>query len=379
MDATPIPLLDLEAQNAPLRDQIRVAMDRVIAKNAFVLGDETKSFEALAASLLGVEHAIAIRSGTDAQLIGMMALGIGPGDEVITTPFTFVATGECIARLGAQPVYVDIDPRTFLLDPALLERAITSRTKAIAPVHLYGQPVADEVFEIASRHGIPVIEDCAQAIGAHTAHGSVGGRGLFGWFSFYPTKNVGAFGDGGLLTTRDAAFAERVRTLRVHGMTARYHHELVGGNFRLDALQAAVLSVKLPHVTAYNTARRALADRYDAGLRARLGVKAEELVPLRRQAGHVYNQYVIRTPHRDALRAGLTERKIASEIYYPIPLHRQRGLASRSEASWSMPEADRAAAEVLALPIFPELGEARVDRVVEAVAAILESTTGARS
>jgi len=361
-------MLDLGPHNGPLLGAVREAFDRVFAKNAFVLGEEVSAFEREIGALLGVEHAIGCSSGTDAQLLAMMALGIGPGDEVVTTPFTFFATAGCISRLGARPVFVDIDPRTYNLDVSLVARALSPRTKAIIPVHLYGQPCdMAALAEVARPLGVPLLEDAAQSVFAATAQGMTGAIGLAGWLSFYPTKNLSAFGDAGLATTNDAALADRMRMLRNHGSKVRYHHEAVGGNFRLDGLQAAVLRVKLPHRGAGRGGRRknaALADR----LLAEAGIDPERLsTPVRVEPGHVYHQYVVRTPQRDALRAALTEARIGSEIYYPVPLHLQPCFADLGYGEGSFPVSERAAHEVLALPIFPELTAAQIERVVGAV------------
>ena len=370
----PIPLLDLKAQNAPLLTEIRVAMDRVIHKGAFILGEEVSRFEREIADHLGVEHAIGVSSGTDALLVALMALDIGPGDEVITTPFSFFATAGCIARLGAKPVFVDIDPRTYNLDVAGVGAALNPRTKAILPVHLYGQPAdLEALMQVSAALDVPILEDAAQAIGARAASGPIGGLGAFGCFSFFPSKNLGAFGDGGLVTTRDAARAEKVRKLRAHGGHPKYFQALIGGNFRLDALQAAVLSAKLPHLASWEAGRRTNAALYDC-LFGEAGLPKEVLqTPERVEAGHVYNQYVIRTPHRDALRKHLSDQKIGTEIYYPKPLHLQECFAYLGYREGQMPVAERASREVLALPIFPELGEARVRRVVDTVTSFLRS------
>lgn len=361
-------MLDLGPQNGPLLAEVREAFDRVMAKNAFVLGEEVVAFEREIGALLGIEHTVGCSSGTDAQLLAMMALGIGAGDEVITTPFTFFATAGCIARLGAVPVFVDVDPRTYNLDPTLLADAISPRTKAIVPVHLYGQPCdMPAILTTARAHGVPVLEDAAQSVQAACSLGMTGGVGLAGWLSFYPTKNLSAFGDAGLATTNDAELADRMRMLRNHGSKVRYHHEAVGGNFRLDGLQAAVLRVKLPHLTRWTEQRRQNAARYDR-LFAEAGLPAERFsTPARLESGHVYHQYVIRSNARDALRAHLSSEGIGSEIYYPVPLHLQPCFAALGHREGSFPVAERAAREVLALPIYPELSSAQMDRVVDAV------------
>lgn len=370
----PVPMLDLGPHNGPLLPAVREAFDRLFAKNAFVLGEEVAAFEREIAALLGVRHAIGASSGTDAQLLLMMAMGIGPGDEVVTTPFTFFATAGCIWRLGARPVFVDIDPRTYNLDPSLVAAALGPRTKAVAPVHLYGQPCdMAALTEISSAFEVPLIEDAAQSVFASTPLGMTGAIGLGGWLSFYPTKNLSAFGDAGLATTNDDALAERMRMLRNHGSKVRYHHEAVGGNFRIDALQAAVLRVKLPHLDGWTESRRKNAALYDL-LFAQLGLDPERFsTPARVEAGHVYHQYVVRTSERDALRAHLTECGIGSEVYYPVPLHLQPCFAALGHEEGRFPVAEKASREVLALPIYPELTQAQIERVVGAVARFFAS------
>ncbi len=370
----PIPMLDLGPHNGPLLPAVRVALDRLFAKNAFVLGEEVAAFEREIAALLEVKHAIGVSSGTDAQLLVLMALGIGPGDEVITTPFTFFATAGCISRLGARPVFVDIEPRTYNLDPARVAAAVTPRTKAIVPVHLYGQPCdMGSLLEVGRAHGLPLLEDAAQSVLARTPLGMTGSIGLAGWTSFYPTKNLSAFGDAGLVTTNDDALAERMRSLRVHGSRQRYFHEAIGGNFRIDAMQAAILRVKLPHLEGWTESRRTNAASYDR-LFAQAGLAPELFsTPERVEAGHVYHQYVVRTPRRDALRAHLAERSIGSEIYYPLPLHLQPCFADLGYGVGQLPVTERAAHEVLALPIYPELTQAQIERVVGAVVGFFET------
>jgi dTDP-4-amino-4,6-dideoxygalactose transaminase len=370
----PIPMLDLAAQNEPLLPAIREAFERVVASGHFILGEEVSAFEREVASHLGVAHAVGVSSGTDALIAALLALDIKPGCEVITTPFSFFATAGSIARVGATPVFVDIDPASFNLDPSKIEAAIGPRTRALMPVHLFGQPCAPEAIRaVAARRGLPIIEDAAQAIGAASSIGPVGALGAAGCFSFFPSKNLGAFGDAGLVTTEDAAFAERLRVLRAHGAKPRYHHAEIGGNFRLDALQAAILRVKLPRLAAWTAARRANAARYSA-LFAEAALSPDRLTPPREiEAGHVWNHYVIRTKRRDALRAHLSKQGIATEIYYPVPLSLQACFAALGYKEGSMPEAERASREALALPIFPELGEARLRRVAREVVAFLRT------
>lgn len=368
MSEAPIPLLDLAAQNTSLHAAIHEAIDRVIRSNAFILGAEVEALERELESALEIPHAIGVSSGTDALLAAMMALDIGPGDELITTPYSFFATAGCIARLGARPVFVDIDRDTFNLDLDRVRDAMGPKTKAILPVHLFGQPCDPMALSRLSLDTkIPIIEDAAQAIGAVSECGPIGGIGAIGCFSFFPSKNLGAFGDAGLCTTRDAKLAHKLRLLRSHGAEPKYFHQFIGGNFRLDALQAAVLRVKLPHLREWTEARRANAARYDRFFES--ASLAPDLLapPPRVEAGHIYHQYVVRTPHRDALKKHLGEREIGCEIYYPRPLHLQECFAYLGYTEGDFPEAERAARETLALPIFPELGDERLERVAETV------------
>ena len=370
--ADAIPLLDLAAQNGPLMPELRAAFERVAAGGHFILGPEVDDFERKIASYLGVKHAIGVSSGTDALLVALMALDLHPGDEVITSPFSFFATAGCVSRLGGVPVFVDIDPATFNLDVSKVERAITKKTKVILPVHLYGQPCAMAPLQaLACANNLPIIEDAAQAIGARTAIGPVGGLGALAAFSFFPSKNLGAFGDAGLVTTNDAALDARVRLLRAHGGKPKYYHAEIGGNFRLDALQAAILAVKLPHLDTWAQGRAQNAARYTAAFSA-AALPTETLrLPKHVEAGHVWNQYTIRTPRRDALKAHLVAQQIGHEVYYPVPLHRQQCFASLGYAEGAFPEAERASREALSLPVFPELGEARLARVVREVVGFL--------
>jgi dTDP-4-amino-4,6-dideoxygalactose transaminase len=373
-DAESIPLLDLAAQNHPLLPAFREAFERVATRGQFILGPEVESFERAIADHLGVKHAIGVSSGTDALLVALMALGVGPGDEVVTTPFSFFATAGCIARVGATPVFVDVDPATFNIDVSRVAGAITPRTRAIMPVHLFGQPCAmKELQAIACEHGLPIIEDAAQAIGARTAIGPVGGLGALAAFSFFPSKNLGAFGDAGLVTTNDAALAARVRLLRSHGAEPKYYNLEVGGNFRLDALQAAILAVKLPYLEGWARARAENARAYTEAFEA-AGLPPSVLsLPTAVEEGHVWNQYTLRTPRRDALRAHLASRGIGSEVYYPVPLHRQQCFAELGYSEGRFPEAERCAREAISLPIFPELGAARRARVAQEVISALQA------
>ena len=364
-----VPLLDLTAQYAPLRQDILAAITRVCDSQRFIMGPEVEALERELARMLETEHAIAVSSGTDAILAVLMALGIGPGHEVITPTFSFFATAGTVSRLGATPVFVDIDPATFNVDPAAVTAALTPRTRAILPVHLYGL-AADmaPIMETAARAGVPVIEDAAQAIGARYRSRQVGSFGLAACFSFFPSKNLGAFGDAGLVTTNDRALADEIRLLRNHGAEPKYYHSRIGGNFRLDAVQAAVLRVKAPHLPAWTDARRRNADRYrslfaDAGLGASVELPVEPA-----GSHHIYNQFVIRAPERDPLRDHLTARRIGTEIYYPVPFHRQACFADVPSSRGSFPVADRAAATALALPIFGELTADQQRHVVSSIA-----------
>ncbi len=362
----PVPLLDLEAQNAPLRVAIEAAIGSVIRSNAFIQGPEVASFEREVAQAIGVEHSIGVSSGTDALLVALMALDVAAGDEVITTPFSFFATAGVIHRVGAKPVFADIDPTTYNIDPERVREKISERTKAIIGVHLFGRP-----FDLAglakAAPGIPIIEDAAQAIGARTHDGgNVGAIGRMGCFSFFPSKNLGAFGDAGLVTTNDAELAEKMRRLRVHGSHPKYVHALVGGNFRLDTLQAAVLRVKLPHLSRFTEARRQNAARYER-LFAERGVT--QLVLPSIGDGHVVNQYTVRAKNRDALAARLSAEKIGHAIYYPLSLSLQECFGYLGHREGDFPESERACREVISLPIYPELGASKQQRVVDAIAA----------
>jgi dTDP-4-amino-4,6-dideoxygalactose transaminase len=370
-----VPLLDLQAQYAPIRDEILAAVTRVCDSQRFILGPEVEGVEAELSALIGVKHAVAVSSGTDALLVALMALGIGAGDEVITPAYSFFASAGAIVRLGARPVFVDIDPATFNADPAAVAAAATPRTKAILPVHLFGMSAdLDPILQAAGRARVPVIEDAAQAIGATYRGRPVGGIGALGCFSFFPSKNLGAFGDAGLVTTNDEALATRVRLLRAHGMEPKYYHHAVGGNFRMDALQAAVLRVKAPHLAGWTEARRANAARYralfgSAGLDGIVTLPAEP--PDRR---HIFNQFVIRAPERDGLKRHLDAQGIGSEIYYPVPFHLQPCFADLGYRRGAFPHAERAAAESLAIPIYGELTADQQERVVSAVAAFVRRT-----
>jgi dTDP-4-amino-4,6-dideoxygalactose transaminase len=364
-----VPLLDLKAQYAPLRDEIRAAMDRVCDSQHFILGPEVQALEEETAKFCGAAFAVGVSSGTDALLAALMAAGVGPGDEVITTAYSFFATAGTVARLGATPVFVDIERDTFNIDVRQVEAKITAKTKALLPVHLYGRCAdLDALLDLSRRRKLALIEDAAQAIGSTDARGrQAGTAGAMGCFSFFPTKNLGGFGDGGLITTNDPALAESLKVLRVHGMQPKYHHKVVGGNFRLDALQAAVLRVKLKHLPSWTAGRRANADRYRA-LFGKAGLESKVILPSD-VPGHINNQFVIRTERRDQLQAFLTEHKIGSEVYYPVPLHLQECFAGLGLRKGAFPVSEEMAATSLALPIYPELTAAQQGAVVDAVAA----------
>jgi dTDP-4-amino-4,6-dideoxygalactose transaminase len=368
MSVQKVPLLDLKAQYAPLQKDVIAAVTRVCDAQRFILGPEVEAFEREIEAFLRVPHAVGVSSGTDALLAALMALGVTTGDEVVTTPFSFFATAGSIARLGARPVFVDIDPNTYNIDPARIGAAATSRTKAILPVHLFGQ-AADmaPILEVAAKAAIPVIEDAAQAIGVEYRHQPVGGLGAIGCFSFFPSKNLGAFGDGGLVTTRDEQIAKRVRAIRQHGGEVKYHHDLVGGNFRLDALQAAVLRVKLPHLTGWTAGRQRNAQRY-AALFDRAGLTGIVTLPAKSaDSSHIYNQFVIRVPERDRLREHLQANGVGTEVYYPVPLHLQPCFRELGYPQGAFPAAEAVARETLALPIYGELTEEQQAWVVESI------------
>lgn len=363
----PIPLFTLTRQWEEIREDVHRALEGVFATQQFILGGEVAALERECAEALGVRRAIGVSSGTDALLVALMALEVGPGDEVITSPFTFFATAGVVHRLGAKPVFADISPVDYNLDPENVAAAITPRTRAIIPVHLYGQACDMDALRAAAGD-IPLVEDCCQAIATPFKGTMVGGIGRVGCFSFFPTKNLGAFGDGGLVTTNDEELAELLVDLRVHGMRPRYVHHTVGGNFRLDAMQAAILRVKLARLPRWLAARREGAAHYrelfrQAGLDDIVSLPVE--LPDR---GHTYHQFVVRVPRRDELRGFLAERGVGTEVYYPICLHQQECFAHLGLGSGSFPVSEQATAEVLALPVFPELLPEERERVVREMA-----------
>ena len=378
-----VPLLDLKAQYSAIKPEIDRAVAEVMEAQHFILGPQVQACEKAIAQYSRCAHGVGVSSGTDALLVCLMAEGIGPGDEIITTPYTFFATAGTIARVGAKPVFVDIEPATYNLNPAQIAAQITARTRAIIPVHLYGQMAEmDAVMQVARKHGIVVIEDAAQAIGAEYKGRRAGSIGDYGCFSFFPSKNLGAVGDGGMVVTNDAARAENLVRLRAHGSKPKYYHKVVGGNFRLDTLQAAVVTAKLSHLDDWTVCRQRNAARYDrlfaeSGLRvadssqcssngSRNGT-AQIFLPKVQAGRHIFNQYIVRTSRRDALKAALQEKGVGTEIYYPVPMHLQECFSSLGYRPGAFPESESAAQETLALPIYPELTEPQAQYVVQCV------------
>jgi dTDP-4-amino-4,6-dideoxygalactose transaminase len=366
--AVEVPLLDLKVQYRSIKAEVDEAIARVVEAQYFILGPEVAALETEVAAYTGVGHGIGMSSGTDALLAALMALDAGPGDDIIVPTYTFFATAGVVARLGATPVFVDIDPVTCNLLPEAVAAAVTPRTRAVIPVHLYGRMAdLDGLTGAVAGKGIAIIEDAAQAIGAFDARGrKAGSVGEMGCFSFFPSKNLGGFGDGGMTVTQDAETARRLKMLRMHGMEPKYYHAMVGGNFRLDALQAAVLRVKLRHLAAWTAGRRRNAVRYRE-LFAEAGLEGTVTLP-QDEPGHIYNQFVVRVPRRDELQAHLRGRGIGTEVYYPLALHRQECFAELGYAEGSLPNAEAAARETLALPIYPELTDEQLEHVVGAVA-----------
>ena len=372
-----VPLLDLNAHHEPLHSEIMAALEQTFRSNAFILGPDVGKLEERVAAYCQTKYGIGVTSGTDSLLLALMALGIGPEDEVITTPYSFFATAGVIVRLGAKPVFVDIDPHTYNIDPARISDAVTPKTKAIIPVHLYGQ-CADmaPIMELAQRHRLSIVEDAAQAIGSEYRDGRRAcSMGTIGCLSFFPSKNLGCLGDGGMAVTNDSELAERMRILRVHGSKPKYYHKMIGGNFRLDTIQATVLNVKLNYLDGWTKRRQENADRYtlafqESGLVQKQHVKLPEAVY--RSAGvkhyHIYNQFVLRVERRDALIEHLKKKGIGAEIYYPVPFHRQECFRYLGYKQGDFPESERAANETIAIPIYPELTSAQQTEVVEAIA-----------
>lgn len=361
----PIPLLDLKGQYAPIREEVRAVMDKVCDAQYFIGGPEVEACEHDVAAYSGCKHGIGMSSGTDALLCAMMAMNIGHGDEVIVPSFTFFATGGCVARLHAKPVFVDCDPHTYNTNAELIAEKITPRTKLIVPVHLFGQ-CADmtAIMKLAREKGIAVMEDSAQSIGA-THHGKPAcSMGDCGTLSFFPSKNLGCFGDGGMIVTNDDALARMCRLIRTHGSEPKYYHKIVGGNFRLDALQAAIVRVKLRHLDSWSRGRRANAERYDSLFAGCSSIRTPRVLDGNLS---IYNQYVIAVPRRDELRKHLSEQGIGTEIYYPVPLHLQECFAKLGGKRGDLPNCERAADEVLAIPIYPELKPAQQERIVQAI------------
>jgi dTDP-4-amino-4,6-dideoxygalactose transaminase len=376
-----VPLLDLQSQYRSLKSELDNALLTVAERQQFILGPEGERLERSMEEFLGVGHALGVSSGTDALLLALMALGIGPDDEVIVPAFSFFATAGVVSRLNARPVFVDIDPVSFNIDPDGVRRAISERTRAIVPVHLFGQSAdMDQLMAIAAEHGFPVVEDAAQEIGVQYRDGRrVGSIGRVGCFSFFPTKNLGGFGDGGLVTTDDDELYRLLRIMRVHGEVRKYHHSVVGGNFRLDELQAAVLSVKLPHLDSWSAARRRNADLYAEFFGRGGAAEGNVTLPeaIYRESGatdhHIYNQYVVRATRRDELREWLDRHEVGTAIYYPVPFHLQECFAYLGYREGELPVSERAAAEVLALPIYPELREEQIEYVVSTINEFYES------
>jgi len=369
---TKVPLLDLEAQYRPIRQEILDAITRVCDSQRFIQGPEVEALERELAETLEVADAVGVSSGTDALLVAMMALGIGAGDEVITSTYSFFATAGCIARLGAIPKLVDIDPITYNLSPAAVRAAMSPRTRAIVPVHLYGLCAdMDPLLAIAEETGVPIIEDACQAIGATYKGRQAGAMGRVGCFSFFPSKNLGAFGDGGLVTTQDVVLGREIRRLRNHGSETKYYHEEIGGNFRLDAMQAAVLRVKLPHLPAWTRLRRENAAKYRELLASRTADIGLPFEPDDRL--HIYNQFIVRVPNRDRVRQFLTEHGIGTEVYYPVPFHLQECFAGLGHSRGDFPEAEAAADSTLALPIYGELSSEQQRTVAQTLIEALDS------
>ena len=361
-----IPMVDLKTQYNSLRAEMDEALHKVFENTQFILGPNVQTLEQEIAAHLGVRHALSCASGTDALHLAIRAAGIGPGDEVITPTFTFIATAEAIRYVGATPVFVDIDPRTFNIDPQQVANAITDKTRALLPVHLFGQPAdMPALMDIAKQHKLLMIEDCAQSYGAKIKKTATGAIGLAGCHSFFPSKNLGCYGDGGLVTTNDDALAEKIRVLRNHGSKVRYHHDVIGYNSRLDEIQAAILRVKLRHIDEYNTNRYRVAQEYSKQLKDVVITPHEDGI-----GNHVYHQYTILSPRRDAIMQALAEKQIASAIYYPIPLHKQKAFGTEY-ANISLPVSEQVASECLSLPIYPELSMEQIHEITDTIKSAL--------
>lgn len=359
-----IPLVDLKAQYETIKDEINEAINEVLESQWFILGPNVAELEEKIADYCNVEYAIGIASGSDALLLSLMAIDIGPGDEVITTPFTFFATAGSVSRLGATPIFVDIDPKTYNIDPKLIEEKITEKTKAIIPVHLYGQCAdMDPILDIAAKHDLYVIEDAAQAIGAKYKNREAGSMGDLGCLSFFPTKNLGGYGDGGMILTNNENLAERLKVLRVHGSKPKYYHSVIGCNSRLDAIQAAILLVKFKCLDKWNEARRQNASTYDS-----LFSSTDVLTPYSEGFNyHIFNQYVIQVSDRDGLKAYLKEEGVGTEIYYPVPLHLQECYSDLGYSVGDIPVSEQTARQALALPVFPELNDEEQKQIVKLI------------
>jgi dTDP-4-amino-4,6-dideoxygalactose transaminase len=368
-----VPLLDLKAQYSTIRTEVEAAVAEIMESQHFILGPKVDQCEKAIANYSNSAHAVGVSSGSDALLACLMAEDIGLGDEVITTPYTFFATVGAITRLGAIPVFVDIDPTTYNLDASQIESKVTSKTRAIIPVHLYGQMAdMDSIMEVAGRSALVVIEDAAQAIGAESKGRRAGSVGHYGCFSFFPSKNLGAAGDGGMIVTNDAKRAEKLKCLRAHGSNPKYRHKIIGGNFRLDALQASIVTTKLRHLDRWTAARQRNARKYDqllaeSGLVNSSGDSSKVVLPAVATERHIFNQYVIRVSRRDHLQAALQQRGIGTEVYYPIPMHLQECFSYLGHGIGAYPESENAANETLALPIYPELSDTQLTYVVEAI------------
>lgn len=361
-----IPMVDLKEQYQTLKDEIDQGFAETFTNTSFILGPNVKTFESEVCDYLGAKHAISCASGTDALHLALVAAGIGEGDEVITSAFTFIATAEAIRYVGAIPVYVDIRPDTFNLDPALIEAAITDKTRAILPVHLFGQPAdMDAIMALASKHNLKIIEDCAQSFGADSNGTMTGTLGLAGAHSFFPSKNLGCYGDGGMVTTNDDALADTLLMLRNHGSKERYYHDIIGYNSRLDELQAVILRAKLKRLPTYNQERRRVAHRYSEGLRGSVVIPPHE----DGKGTHVYHQYTVLSEQRDAVMKKLADNQIASAIYYPVPLHKQKVFADVCK-DVQLPVTDDIAQRCMSLPIYPELRDEQIDRIVDVIKSV---------